>query len=255
LTFKDHFSAGSQQYSEYRPCYPARLFSLLATLCPAHELAWDCATGSGQAAIGLADYFSRVIATDASAEQIANATQTKGVSYSVALAEKSGLATESVDLLTVAQALHWFDIDAFALEAHRVMKKNAVLAVWTYGVLSVNERLDDLLQYFYGDIVGKYWPFERQMVEGGYADIVLPFSDIPVPPLEMNEQWRFADLIGYLNTWSAVRAYEREQGSNPLELVYEDLLRQWGDPDDVHAITWPLTVRAWRKMHNQSTLV
>jgi ubiquinone/menaquinone biosynthesis C-methylase UbiE len=250
MTFKDHFSANSQEYSEFRPCYPEALFSYLATLSTAHDLAWDCATGSGQAAVGLASYFSRVVATDASAEQIANATEQKGVSYAVAQAQNSGLDANTVDLVTVAQALHWFDIEAFAVEADRVMKQGAVLAVWTYGLLSVHEKFDVLLKYFYSDILGVFWPFERKMVEGGYADIILPFAEIPSVPMQMTEQWSFIDVIGYLNTWSAVRAYEREHGSNPLELVYDDMLKVWGESNGLHITMWPLKLRVWQKGHN-----
>ena len=250
MTFKDHFSAHSQEYSEFRPCYPESLFSYLASLCATHDLAWDCATGSGQAAVSLADHFPRVVATDASAEQISNATQKEGVSYAVAQAENSGLDANTVDLITVAQALHWFDIDAFAVEADRVMKEDAVLAVWTYGLLTVNEKFDELLKYFYSDILGEFWPFARQMVETGYADIILPFGEIPAPPMQMTEQWCFADVIGYLHTWSAVRAYEREHGSNPLELVCDDMLKAWGRSNDVHITIWPLTLRVWQKVHN-----
>ena len=163
------------------------------------------------------------------------------------LAEHSGIATDSVDLITVAQALHWFDIDAFSVEADRVLKEDAILAVWTYGVLSVNEKFDDIVKYLYGTILGVFWPFERQMVESGYADIVLPFSEIFPPSLVMSEEWRFADVVGYLNTWSAVRAYEREHGTNPLEQVYDDLLRAWGDADAVRLTEWPFKLRIWKK--------
>ena len=187
MTFKDHFSAHSRAYSEFRPSYPASLFSYLASSCAAQDLAWDCATGSGQAAVSLANFFTRVVATDASAEQIANATQKKGVSYAGAQAENSGLDANTVDLITVAQALHWFDIDAFAVEAGRVMKTEAVLAVWTYGLLTVHEKLAELLKYFYADILGVFWPFERKIVEGGYADIIFPCGEIPSPPMEMSE--------------------------------------------------------------------
>jgi SAM-dependent methyltransferase len=234
----------------FRPHYPKHLFVYLASLCNAHDVAWDCATGSGQAAIGLAEKFHEVIATDASENQILNATPVKGVTYSVAPAEQSDLPANSVDLITVAQALHWFDIAAFTAEADRVLKTQGVLAVWTYGVLTVDNELDSIIEHFYSDIIGKYWPFERQMVEGGYADIEMPFNEVPTNPMEMTEHWHFATLIGYLNTWSAVRAYEKEQGQNPLDLVYDDLLKAWGDPAREHIVTWTLILRAWQKMRD-----
>jgi ubiquinone/menaquinone biosynthesis C-methylase UbiE len=247
VTFKDHFSGHSREYNAFRPRYPTHLFSHLASLCAAHDRAWDCATGSGQATTGLAEHFNKVIATDASENQVANASPTQGVTYSVATAENSGIDAASVDLITVAQALHWFNISAFTAEANRVLKEQGVLAVWTYGLHTFGEGLDPIIEHFYSDIVGEYWPFERKMVEGGYSEMVMPFDEISTDPMEMTERWKFADLIGYLSTWSAVHAYEKARGSNPLELVYDDMLRKWGDPATVRVATWPLIIRAWRK--------
>jgi len=251
MSFKDHFSGHSSQYSEFRPRYPDKLFSLLAALCAEHDLAWDCATGSGQAAAGLIEHFDNVIATDASANQIADAARTDGITYNVATAENSGLQTEAVDLATVAQALHWFDIDAFTNEAIRVLKPDGVLAVWTYGLLAFDTGLDAIIRHLYADIVGEYWPFERNMVEGGYANVDMPFTEIPANPMEMTAEWDFSGLIGYLNTWSAVKAYEKANGNNPLELVQADLHRQWGVVDRTRIATWPLLVKVWRKQRTQ----
>jgi len=247
VNFKDHFSGHSAQYSEFRPGYPRDLFSWLASLCEERSRAWDCATGSGQAAISLIEYFDAVIATDASANQIADAIQVNGVSYKVAAAENSGITSDSIDLITVAQALHWFDIPAFQLEADRVLKAGGVLAVWTYGLIKPGPGLDETIAHFYSGIVGEYWPFERKMVESGYSQVQLPFAEISATQLEMTESWGIADLIGYLNTWSAVKAYEKDQGHNPINEVEADLLRQWGDADTKRAVKWPLLVRAWRK--------
>ena len=219
MSFKDHFSGHSSQYSAYRPSYPDSLFSWLAALCAERHLAWDCATGSGQAAAGLIGHFDKVIATDASANQIADAIDADRITYEVAPAEKSGIAANSVDLITVAQALHWFDIPAFTAEANRVLKTDGILAVWTYGLLTFDSGLNEIIEHLYGDIIGEYWPFERTMVESGYADIEMPFLEVAAEPLEMTEVWKFAELIGYLNTWSAVKAYEKERGRNPLDLV------------------------------------
>jgi SAM-dependent methyltransferase len=251
MTFKDHFSRHSQEYSVFRPCYPAQLFSSLASLCSVRDVAWDCATGSGQAAIGLADHFRTVMATDASENQIIHASPARGVIYSVAQAENSGIESGSVDLITVAQALHWFKIGEFTKESSRVLKEGGVLAVWTYGLLTFDEGLNPVIESFYGEIVGDYWPFERKLVEDGYSGIEMPYDEILVSPLKMTERWVFTDLIGYLKTWSAVRAYQKEKGSNPLELVYDDMLKKWGDPTAVRVVTWPLIMRVWRKAHNQ----
>jgi len=251
MNFKDHFSGHSAQYSVFRPRYPGGLFSWLASLCEAHCLAWDCATGSGQAAIGLVEYFDEVIATDASANQISEAIASDGVSYKVASAENSGIARGSIDLITVAQALHWFDIPAFQLEADRVLKDGGVLAVWTYGLIRFGAGLDEAIDHLYSAIVGEYWPFERKMVENGYAGVQMPFSEIQATEMEMTESWGMTDLIGYLNTWSAVKAYEKDLGHNPLKKVDADLLRLWGDTDMKRTAKWPLLVKAWRKPHTQ----
>lgn len=215
-------------------------------------MAWDCATGSGQAATSLIEYFDKVFATDASANQISNSAVAGGVSYKVAFAEKSGIPSNSVDLITVAQALHWFDIPAFAVEADRVLKIDGVLAVWTYGLITFGKELDEIINHLYADIVGDYWPFDRKMVESGYSDVQFPLTEIPVTEMEMNESWKFSNLIGYLNTWSAVKAYEKEHSCNPLDIVHDGLLRQWGNTDNARIASWPLIVKAWRKPHMQS---
>jgi SAM-dependent methyltransferase len=249
MNFKDHFSGHSSQYSAFRPSYPDSLFSFLALSCAEHKLAWDCATGSGQAAIGLIDHFDRVVATDASKNQVANAAARRGITYAVATAENSGLATNSADLITVAQGLHWFDIGAFASEANRVLKTGGVLAAWTYGLGTFGAGINEIVQRLYADIVGEYWPFERKFVESGYAEVEIPFEKLPASPMEMTAVWDFAALIGYLNTWSAVKAYERANGRNPLELVQDDLLREWGAVGRTRVATWPLFLKVWRKEH------
>ena len=69
----DHFSAHAQNYARFRPTYPTELFAWLASQSPGHRLAWDCGTGNGQAALGLADHFVHVHATDLSPQQLAQA--------------------------------------------------------------------------------------------------------------------------------------------------------------------------------------
>ena len=250
MNFKDHFSGHSEHYRAYRPGYPESLFSTLASLTDETRLAWDCATGTGQAAKSLAGYFEEVIATDASSNQIANAETIEGVTYKVAPAERSGIASSSIDLITVAQAIHWFDLTAFSSEANRTLKDRGILAAWTYGLLTIEEDIDEIIQRFYRDIVGAYWPFERKLVESGYANLQMPFEEISIAPIEMTEAWSFRDLIGYLNTWSAVKGYEKEHGQNPLEIVYDELQQQWGKPRFERLSRWPLFVKVWRKTNN-----
>ena len=169
VIFKDYFSEDSKGYDNYRPKYPAELFSFLASISSHHHKAWDCATGTGQSAIGLSDYFSEIIATDASKTQIENANKKKGVSYHVASAENSGIESNSIDLITVAQAFHWFNIDAFSEEANRVLKAEGIIAIWTYNLLSVQKEIDEIISHLYHSVLGVFWPKERKMVENNYG--------------------------------------------------------------------------------------
>lgn len=245
--FKDHFSSQSGNYSAYRPHYPPELFSYLASICRDHHKAWDCATGSGQSAVALTQYFRDVIATDASAEQIQNAVEHPGLRYCVAKTEKSGLDSNSLDLITISQALHWFDIKDFAIEANRVLRKKGVLAAWTYNLLSVNEAVDQLLYALYETKLGPYWPIERAIVEREYRDIQFPFKVLEVPGFVMKAQWDLSQLVGFLNTWSATKRFEQAKGANPVDQIYNELALTWGDPRHKRQLTWPLTIRIWRK--------
>ena len=248
MNFNDHFSSSADTYRRFRPRYPVALFKHLASLCRDRNLAWDCATGSGQAAISLAPLFREVIATDASRTQIAQAPQdSDNLTYVVARVERSGLDADSVDLITVAQALHWFDIDTFSREADRVLAHQGIVGVWTYNLLSISDAIDKSVHLLYGELLQGYWPPERKMVEESYAGVDLPFTEIRCPTFEMSCEWRLADLIGYLKTWSAVRAYGSDRGSDPVDLVQNDLARAWGDAEQLRMVRWPLTTRAWRK--------
>jgi SAM-dependent methyltransferase len=236
--FKDHFSTQSSQYQRYRPVYPITLFEWLASQTPQHTLAWDCATGNGQAALALANYFDKVIASDASENQIAQCRDHPSVEYRVASAEQSALADASVDLITVAQALHWFDQTAFYHEAWRVLKHHGVLAVWSYNLLSITPQIDAIVNHYYHDIVGAYWPPERQLVEQGYAS--LPAQP---PQFAMTSQWNLDDLLGYLGTWSASVYYAKAQQHDPLSHIRDPLSQVWGQPAQHHTVHWPLQIR------------
>ncbi|MGD2119494.1 MAG: class I SAM-dependent methyltransferase [Chromatiales bacterium] len=242
--FKDYFSGHASDYARYRPDYPTELFGWLASQCAQHDIAWDCAAGSGQSALQLAKYFSTVIASDASLAQISSSHSDR-IQPLVATAEHSALATASMDLVTVAQALHWFDLPAFVAELQRVLKPGGIVAVWSYNLLQVDSQVDEAIQSFYADTLGDYWPFERKMVENGYADVQLPFEEIAAPVFQMHKQWDLRQLIGYLSTWSAVKQFEIHQGFNPLETLYEELRILWLD-ESVKRVVWPLTLRAWR---------
>jgi SAM-dependent methyltransferase len=241
--FKDHFSGHAGDYEAFRPSYPAELFDYLARIAPGHDLAWDCATGNGQAALGTAPHFAAVIATDASAQQIEQARPCDNVRYKVAPAHAAPIAGSSVDLVTVAQALHWFDPPAFYAEVRRVAKPGAVLAVWCYEMHSIAPVIDALVGRLYHDIVGSYWPPERKLVEDGYATMAFPFDELSPPQFRMAEQWDYSRFLGYLGTWSSVKAYQRQNGADPVELVRPALEAAWGDVGLIREVIWPLNVR------------
>lgn len=238
--FKDHFSAHAGEYARYRPNYPPALFAKLAGLAPAHNLAWDCATGNGQAALALADHFDRVIATDASAEQIGHAVPHGKIDYRVEAAEQSALAPASVDLITVGQALHWFDLPNFYAEAKRVLKPRSVIAAWCYRSRIISAEIDAVIDRFYHDIVGPYWPPERALVDDGYHGLEFPFERIAAGDFQVTVEWNLKDLLGYFGTWSASRRYVAERGRDPREEIKHELAAEWGNADTRRRITWPL---------------
>ncbi len=243
--FKDHFSGVSNNYSQSRPHYPTELFDYLSSLTQSHELAWDCATGNGQAAMELAGHYSKVYASDASQNQLDQACQHPNIQYALASAENSGLKSQSIDLITVAQALHWFDLQAFATECKRVLKTNGVLAVWCYKRLSISPEIDKLITEFYFDEIGQYWPEERQMVENGYAKIELPFPEIKTPEFMMHANWTLQHLIQYLNTWSAVSKYKKQHKRNPIDQIEAQLTELWGN-SDTREISWRIMLRVFK---------
>jgi len=247
-SFSDHFSGVSGAYAEFRPRYPEALFDWLADLAPSRGLAWDCATGSGQAAVALASRFERVVATDASAEQIAAATRNPRVEYRIARAEASGLDGASTDLVTVAQALHWFNRPAFYAEAGRVLSPDGVLAAWTYG----HPRLEDpgadaIFRRFYAETVGPYWPPERALVDVGYRTVDFPFPEVEPPAFEMETRWPLAALLGYVGTWSATTRFRGARGFDPLPELAEELAPLWGSSEESRRIRWPLAFRVGRR--------
>ena len=247
-TFHDHFSEFAKRYADFRPHYPAELFDWLATVVPPTARVWDCACGNGQASLDLGRRFSRVVATDASREQIASATAHPNIEYRVAPAERSGLPDESIDLITVAQAIHWFDFERFYAEARRVLRPGGVMAVWAYGVDEVEgDAVNQLVQDYYSNIVGPYWPPERRLVEEGYRTIPFPFAEIAPPTFRMEMRWTLEQLLGYFSTWSATNRFIKATGRNPLEPLSEKLAKVWGDVNLPRLVVWPLSFRIGRK--------
>jgi SAM-dependent methyltransferase len=246
--YADHFSRLAAAYASRRPSYPNELFVYLARLTDRHELAWDCAAGTGQATLPLAGVFRHVVATDASGAMLAQAPRHPSVEYRVAPAESSGLVSETVDLVTVAQALHWLPTDAFYAEARRVLVPGGVLAVWTYGTQHVDsEALDRALQRFYREIVGPYWPEERRHVESGYRTLPFPFVEIETPSIAMEAQWTLSQLVGYIGTWSATQRFRETAGRDPLPDLAGELAQHWGNPESPRLVKWPLSLRVGRR--------
>ncbi|MCU0766043.1 MAG: class I SAM-dependent methyltransferase [Gammaproteobacteria bacterium] len=240
---KDHFSRQAAQYRASRPDYPAALLDFLAAAAAGRGRALDCATGSGQAAIGLASRFAEVVATDLSVAQLARAPACPNVRYVAATAERLPLAGASVDLVTVAQALHWLDLPAFYAEVRRVARPGALVAAWSYGRMRVDAAVDAVVERLYSDVVGPYWPPGREHVENGYRDLPFPFSPVPAPAFAMVAEWRLERLLGYLASWSAVQRYEAQSGRDPLDAVRDALHAAWGDPGTARRVEWPLALR------------
>lgn len=242
MSFKDHFSGHANTYARFRPGYPPALYEWLVAQCARREHAWDCATGNGQAARALAGHFQRVTATDASSAQIENAPACEGVTFAVAPAEASGLADDSVDLISVAQALHWFDIPRFFTHAAQVLRRDGVVAVWTYEMCTINPQIDALIDHFYRQTLDGWWPPERDLVDSGYRGILPDWPRLQPPTLAITQSWLADDLLGYLSSWSAVQRCIAGTGSDPLAGIDTALRELWGpQARDVH---WPLIVHA-----------
>jgi len=215
---------------------------------PRHRCAWDCGTGSGQAAQRLADYFDRVIATDISVEQIAHGRRRENIEYRVAAAEASGLASGSVDLVTVCQALHWFDRPRFFSEARRVLAPGGAVVVTVYGDAQIagDALLHAMLHSFSKEFMGSYWPPDRKLVDDLYRDIEFPFPLLPAPEIAMEKQWTLAQLAGYMRSWSSTARYVERHGVDPVQDVEREMLRLWGDPNTRRTVRWPFRIFAGR---------
>jgi len=246
VTFRDQFSAVSAGYATYRPYYPDSLFDFLAGAAPARDAAWDAGTGTGQAAVGLARVFEHVTATDPSASQIERAESRSNVTYRLASAEHSGLDDASIDLVTAAQAVHWFDQPRFWSEARRVLKPRGVMAIWTYGTLEISPQIDAIVQRFYRDIVGPFWPPERRQVETRYLGLAFPFQEFPAPSFVIEQEMTLDDVAGYVRTWSATMAFMKQHHQDPVDGLVTELTRAWGAAHQVRMARWPVAMRVGR---------
>jgi SAM-dependent methyltransferase len=234
--FTDLFSEKSATYARARPTYPDALFQFVAGVAPARGRAWDCATGNGQAAIGLARHFRAVEATDASEQQIANAIAAPGVRYSVQPAERTDFPPASFDAVCIAQALHWFDLDRFYSEVRRVLRPGGVIAAWGYGWTRISPPVDDALERHLLARIEPYWPAQNAALVAGYKTIDFPFEAIGAPPFRIEVRWTLSQLIAYAETWTATRRYVAEHGRGVVDETREALASVWGDEESRIAV-------------------
>lgn len=240
---KDNFSTRSDLYARYRPHYPTELFLYLRTLLSRRHRAWDCGTGNGQVAAALAADFEEVEATDISEPQLENAIRLPNINYSRQPAEQTSFPDAHFDLVTVAQAVHWFDLGKFFKEVQRTLKPGGVVAVLGYGLVRSNEATNSLIDHFYHEIVGPYWDEERKYLENEYQTIPFPFEEVRPPFFSIEANWNLEHLVGYLRTWSAVKHYEKDQREDPVDLVYQELKKAFGTRK---TISFPVLLRVGR---------
>jgi SAM-dependent methyltransferase len=237
------FAAEAEDYVHLRPTYPDNLFAFLATVVPARGAAWDCATGNGQAATHLAEYFDLVVATDESGEMIAQAPPDPRITYRVAEAEESGLEDGSVDLVTVASAIHWFDLEKFYAEVNRVVRPGGTIAAWTYYTPVFGSEVDAIIRRLAHDILGPYWDERLHYVVDEFHDLPFPFEPIEAPSFRTDMMWDMRDLLGYFETWSSSVKYREVNHESPTRLIEDDLAKAWGDTKQKQDLHFPLYMR------------
>lgn len=245
---KDNFSSASHNYAQFRPTYPPELFNFLKKLVTNRQKVWDCGTGNGQVAGELSNFYEQVYATDISVQQLLNAVQRENIHYTKQPAEKTVFPDDHFDLVTVAQAVHWFNFDEFYDEVKRVLKPGAAIAVFGYGLFRSNPETDEIIDHFYREIIGEFWDEERNYLEEKYETIPFPFLEIEAPKFELRQKWSIERVLGYLNTWSAVKHYERAKAENPVQLIAKDLERSFGQVGEVF---FPILLRVGRNLEKK----
>jgi ubiquinone/menaquinone biosynthesis C-methylase UbiE len=238
---KDRFSNHASQYAAFRPSYPKELYDFLMINVKKRSSAWDVGCGNGQVAKDLATHFEKVFATDISSKQIENAVQVPNIFYSICPADKSPFPDSSFDLITVAQALHWFTIPEFFTEAERVSKPGGLIAVWGYGLLKIDSSIDPIVADFYTNVIGPYWDAERKLVDQHYQTIPFPFQEFKAPTFQFSFSWSLEEFRGYLTTWSSVQKYLQQHATNPVDDVIEKIKPVWGV--DRRVVSFPLFLR------------
>jgi SAM-dependent methyltransferase len=245
-TFKDHFSGGATGYAAHRPSYPRAVAEALASCAPGRSCAWDAGCGSGQLSTVLGGVFERVVATDASAAQIAAALPHPRVQYSVSPAERCGLPERSVDCAVAAQAAHWFDLPAYYGEVRRVLRPRGVVALVTYALMNITPEIDGIVYRFYRETLEGYWPPERRLVEEGYRSVPFPFTEVQPPALDLDQRWDLGQVAGYIGTWSAVQKLKKAGKGIEMDGFLVALQRAWGEPTTLREVRWPLTLKVGR---------
>ncbi len=239
---KDNFSTDSDKYAKFRPVYPAEFYLYLKQHLPACEKAWDCGTGNGQIAAELSSFFQQVYATDISEQQITHAIKKPNIHYTVQPAENVNFTDNFFDLIIVGQAIHWFQFNEFYTEVNRTAKNNAWFIIIGYGRVELEGEADFLLQNFYTNIIGSYWDKERKHIDEKYRSIPFPFEEINTPAFNLSFNWDAEHLLGYINTWSAVKHFTKANGFNPTLPFSEELLEHW-PLHEIRTVKFPLLLR------------
>jgi len=239
---KDNFSQQATVYAQYRPQYPDELFRYIITFVKENNMVWDCGTGNGQSAQELCKYFNTVFATDISKKQIDNAYKADNIFYSLQPAEQTDLPAESIDLVTVSQALHWFDFEKFYAEVNRVAKPGAIIAAWSYSLLRISDEINALVEHYHFDTLGSYWDAERKWVDDNYTSIPFPFQEIKTPAFAIKVNWSLQDLEGYFYTWSALQKYIAVNHSSPVDALITQIKPLWGN-NEKREIIFPVHLR------------
>jgi SAM-dependent methyltransferase len=243
---RDSFDIGAGDYSLHRPGYPSELYEYLAAAAPSNDCAWDCACGNGQVARDLAPRFRRVLARDISANQISRAPRIGNIEYSVGSAEDSGYADASVDLICVAQALHWFDLPAFFDECRRVLKPRGVLAVWGYGFMRIAPAVDELLAAHLYPLLDGYWSSGNRLLWNKYRDVAFPFEPMVAPAFTMSVRWTREQFLKYVGTWSGAVRYREDTGTDPAEILGHFLKPVWPD-GEIMSVAYEFTSHFQRR--------
>jgi len=239
---KDNFSKQAAVYAQYRPDYPDELFQYILSFVKEKNTVWDCGTGNGQSAKVLCKYFNTFLATDISQKQMDNAYQASNIFYSLQPAEQTNFANNSIDLVTVSQALHWFNFEKFYAEVNRVAKPAAVIAVWAYSLLQVSNEINTIIHNYHFNTLGKYWDAERKYVDANYTTIPFPFKEITTPAFEIKLHWTLAELEGYFYTWSALQKFIATNNFSPVDALMQQLKPLWGS-NEKREIIFPVHLR------------